>query len=727
MNRIKNAAKITLLALGLTAFQGQALLQSDTLAPAEKHAKESQLVVRLIEHLHYKGSELNDEMSKKILDKYIAILDPNKMYFMSKDILAFDVWQSEMDDFIKEGKVKAAYDIFNLFKERMQKRVDFALNQLNQEMNFDTDEAFQWDREKAEWPMDEKALDDVWRQKVKNDYLSLKLVDKAPEKIKEILEKRYRLMAKRINERKSDDVFQLYMNAYVSLIEPHTGYMAPRTSENFEINMSLSLEGIGAILGNDGEYTAIDTVVKGGPAELEGSLKKGDKIVAVGQGAEGSFEDVIGWALEDVVELIRGEKGSTVRLQVLDKNDEPGVMPHTIRIVRDKVKLEQQAAQYQILKVKNEEGERKVGVIDLPTFYMDFDAYQKGDPDFRSTSKDVKKILEKMDAEGVEGVIVDLRNNGGGSLYEAVQLTGLFIDQGPVVQTKFSGGKVDVKEDKMEDMAWDGPVMVMVNRFSASASEIFAAALQDYGRAVIVGDPTFGKGTVQNVLPLQEYTSDRENKLGQMKMTIAQFFRINGGSTQNRGVIPDIEFPASPGLDEYGESTYDNALPWTSIRPSDYVLYDDLSEEIVFLKKQSKERNKVNFEFAFLDKEIELYEQEKDNKSISLSEKERKAKTEARKARKEARKAKRESMKLAQENISILDQVETLFDSNETHKSKDTLAAEAESVTAVDAEAADEEEEEELFVDFRLQETARILSDYIDLKMKALLAKQIEK
>ena len=321
MNRVKNAAKFILLVMIFVTTQGHALLKSDTLTPAEKHKKESQLVVRLIEHLHYKNSKLDDEMSKKILDKYVAILDPNKMYFMSKDILAFDAWQTQMDDFIKEGRLKPAYDIFNLFKQRMQNRIDFALKQLDEEMTFETNEAYAWDREKEEWPIDEKSLDVVWKKKVKNDYLSLKLVDKEPAKIKEILEKRYKLISKRINERKSDDVFQFYMNAYVSLIEPHTGYMAPRTSENFEINMSLSLEGIGAVLGNDGEFTAIDTVVKGGPADLEGTLKKGDKIVAVGQGAEGSFEDVVGWALEDVVQLIRGEKGSTVRIQVLNKND----------------------------------------------------------------------------------------------------------------------------------------------------------------------------------------------------------------------------------------------------------------------------------------------------------------------------------------------------------------------------------------------------------------------
>lgn len=720
MNCIKNAAKITLLVLAIAMPQAHALLKSDTLAPAEKHAKESQLLVRLVENLHYKSSQLDDDMSQQILDKYITILDPSKMYFMSKDILAFDAWKSQMDDFIKKGQLKPAYDIFNLFKVRMQNRVDFALEQLDKNMTFDADEEYEWDRETAEWPMDELALDTLWKKKVKNDYLSLKLVDKEPAKIKEILSKRYKLMAKRINERKSDDVFQFYMNAYVSLIEPHTGYMAPRTSENFEINMSLSLEGIGAVLGNDGEYTAIDTVVKGGPAELEGTLKKGDKIIAVGQGAEGSYEDVVGWSLEDVVQLIRGEKGSTVRLQVLNKNDEPGVMPHTISIVRDKVKLEQQAAQYQILKVKGEGGERKLGVIDLPTFYMDFKAYQEGDPDFRSTTKDVKNILKKFETEGVEGVIVDLRNNGGGSLTEAIQLTGLFINHGPVVQTQYYGGKIDVEKDNSRMTAWDGPVMVMVNRFSASASEIFAAALQDYGRAVIVGDQTYGKGTVQGIISLKDYMEDNEHKWGQIKMTRAQFFRINGGSTQNRGVVPDIEFPAAPGLEEYGESSYDNALPWSSIQASDYILYDDLSEEIVFLKKKSRARNKVNFEFAFLEKEIELYEAEKDDKSISLSESERKAKSEARKARSEARKAKREALVKAKEENSVLNQVETLFDSNETHKSKDTLAAEV----LAEAEDEDEENEEELFVDFRLQETARILGDYIDLKMKALLAKQ---
>ncbi len=713
------------MALSLLAFQGQALLDNNALKPEVKHTKESQLIVKMVDQYHYKKDiTLDNNMSKQILDKYITSLDGNKMYFYSSDIVTFDRWQNQLDELIKGGELKPAFTIFNTFRQRVQERIDYAIKLLDAPMHFDTDENYVWDREQAEWPIDEAALNAIWKQKVKNDYLNLKLVDKEPEKIKEILQKRYKLIAKRIGERKSDDVFQFFMNAYVGLIEPHTGYMAPRTSENFEINMSLSLEGIGAILGNDGEYTAIDTVVKGGPAELEGSLKKGDKILAVGQGAEGSLEDVVGWSLEDVVQLIRGEKGSIVRLQVLDKDEEPGVMPKTITITRDKVKLEQQAAQYQIIEVKSESGTRKLGVIDLPTFYMDFDAYQAGDPDFRSTSRDVKDILEKMSDEGVEGVIVDLRNNGGGSLYEAVQLTGLFIDQGPVVQTKFTHGKVDVKRDLSAEMAWTGPLVVMVNRFSASASEIFAAALQDYGRAVIVGDQTFGKGTVQNVLPLQALTNDQEVELGQMKMTVAQFFRINGGSTQNRGVIPDIEFPAAPGFDEYGESSYDNALPWSSIRPSDFTQYEDLSEEIVYLKKKSRDRNKVNFEFAFLEKEIALYEQEKDKKSITLSESSRQAKSEERKARKEARKAKREALKAEHSENKVLDEVVMVFDSNDTHKSKDTIEAESEALANQDDEDESSEEDEEAFVDFRMHEAARILNDYIGLKMKKLLAEQ---
>ncbi len=685
-----------------------------------KHQKESQMVVQLVERLHYKNTTLNDEFSVEILNKYISTLDPNKLYFLGEDVVAFDRWKTKLDESLKIGNLEPAYEIFDVFKKRVARQKEYALSVLDSELSFDEDEAYRWDREKAAYAIDQKELDDIWRKRVKNDYLSLKLLKKEPEKIKETLTKRYNFMAKRIDDMKSDDVFQYFINSYLSLVEPHTGYMEPLTSENFEINMKLSLEGIGAVLGNDGEYTSIQTIVKGGPADLEGSLKSGDKVLAVGQDDEGSFEDVVGWGIEDVVQLIRGEKGSTVRLRIIAEDDGPDTIPHVVNIVRDKVKLEQQAAQHKILKVKDGKHDRKIGVIDLPTFYLDFAGLQNGDPEYRSTTKDVKKILKKFEAEGVQGIIVDLRNNGGGSLYEAIQLSGLFIDKGPIVQTKLSHGKVDIKRDVNPNIAWKGPMVVMVNKLSASASEIFAAAMQDYGRALIVGGQTYGKGTVQNVMPLNEYVNDPELELGQLKMTMGQFFRINGGSTQNRGVIPDIEFPASPGLENYGESSYENALPWNSISSSDYTVFDDLSDEITQLKNRYNERTAINFEFDFLKKEIELYQQEKDDITVSLSLDERMRKVQERKDRKKERKEKREAMLAAAEPNPLLGEISLIFDSTEELKSEDTLLAEQ---AAKEKAANEDEEEDEEYVDFRLNETARILADLIDLKMENLIAK----
>lgn len=689
----------------------------DKIKPDAKHQSESMMVVQLVDKLHYKNTQLNDELSKEILAKYLSVLDPNKMYFLGKDVVSFDRWQTKLDEGLKIGQIDPAFEIFNLFKERMLAQKDFALSVLESDLDFEKEEAYEWDREKSAYAIDKEELNELWRKKVKNDYLSLKLLKKEPEKIKETLTKRYNVMAKRINDMDSDDVFQFFINSFLTLVEPHTGYMEPITSENFEINMKLSLEGIGAVLGNDGEYTSIQTIVKGGPADLEGTLKSGDKVLAVGQDEQGTFEDVVGWSITDVVKKIRGEKGSTVRLRVIGEDDGPDTIPHVVHIVRDKVKLEQQAAQHQIMKVKDGKHERKIGVIDLPTFYLDFAGMQNNDPDYRSTTKDVKKILNKFKAEGVQGVIVDLRNNGGGSLYESINLSGLFVDKGPIVQTKFSNGKIDVKRDVNPAMAWDGPMVVMVNKLSASASEIFAAAMQDYGRAVIVGNQTYGKGTVQNVMPLNDYVNNPEAELGQLKMTMGQFFRINGGSTQNRGVIPDIQFPMAPGLEDYGESSYENALPWNSISSSDYTMFDDLSDEISELKKRSSERVAVNFEFDFLKKEIELYELDKDDKTVSLSLAERQRRVEERKARKKARKEKREAMMAAAEPNPLLGEVTLLFDSIEELKSDDTLAAEQ---AAREEAAADDDEE---WVDFRLHETARILADFITLQMNHLIAK----
>ncbi|MCX7545683.1 carboxy terminal-processing peptidase [Marinicella gelatinilytica] len=733
-----------LLTLLLTTWlvSASALVADKPLNPEIKHEQESRLLVTLVDELHYQSKELNDELSGKILDEYIAVLDPNKMYFLSTDIVNFDRWRNQMDDFIKAGDLKPAFEIFNLFKKRVETRKNHSLSLLESTFDFSEDESYQWDRKKAEWAMTEKELDEIWRKKVKNDYLSLQLLDKETDDIKKTLTKRYKVMAKRVNDLKSDDVFQYFINAYLSLVEPHTGYMSPITSENFDMNMSLSLEGIGAVLMNDGEYTQINTIVKGGPADLEGTLKKGDKILAVGQGSEGTFEDVVGWGIEDVVQLIRGEKGSTVRMRVIGEDDGPDTPPTIIRIVRDKVKLEQQAAQYKILEIKEGGAQHKIGVIDLPTFYLDFAALRAGDSDYRSTTKDVKKILETFKKEEVQGVVVDLRNNGGGSLYEAINLSGLFIERGPVVQTKTYSGKKDVKKDVDPRIEWEGPMMVMVNRFSASASEIFAAAMQDYGRAVVVGNQTYGKGTIQNVMKLADYIEDNEEELGQLKMTMGQFFRINGGSTQNRGVIPDIEFPASPGSDKYGESEYENALPWSSIAPSDYNLYADLSDEIVYLKQRFNERSKVNFEFDFLEKENQLYQAEKDDLTVSLSAETRQQKVKEREQRKEARKVKRKAMLEATEPNPLLGEITVLVDSAEdliVDAEKESSDKATQKIAEKDAqlidspndkeevetlqEETDEEDEDELYVDFRLHESARILSDLIDFNQRRLVAK----
>jgi carboxyl-terminal processing protease len=553
----------------------------------------------------------------------------------------------------------------------------------------------------------------LWRKRVKNDYLNLKLTGKKEDKIKDILLKRYKRIAKRVSESNNEDVFQYFINSYVSLIEPHTSYMAPRASETFKINMSLSLQGIGALLGEESDYVTIKKVIKGGPAEKQGGLKNGDKIAGVAQGDNGSFLDVVGWRVDDVVEKIRGDKGTVVRLSVLSKDDTMDSKPHTISIVRDKVKLEEQAAQYQILDVKAGESNKKIGVINLPAFYLDFEAKSRGESDYRSTTTDVKKILDKFKQEKVDALIMDLRNNGGGSLVEARDLTGLFIDKGPVVQIKSSRGGVSFDSDAYMLFACSQPMVVLTNSASASASEIFAAALQDYGRAVVVGNRSFGKGTVQSLIPLDNYSSQKEHAMGQLKLTLSQFFRINGGSTQNRGVIPDIQFPKQAGSDSYGESEYDNALPWSSIKRSNYNMQGDLTREIPQLRKKYKSRELVNPEFSFIKEDYDYYNELKKDKSVSLSEVLRKADTKKQEQRKKDRKSKREL--LTQKGLNdLITEVKVLFNSEADNAEEEPLVVEEDlENTENDSEPAD---------DFILMEAARILADLLELKHEELIA-----
>ncbi len=682
------------------------------LQEADYQQKVSQWIVRLLSQAHYRPHKLDDDFSREILDNFIKTLDPNRVYFYASDIAEFQKYATQLDDALSEGKVAPAFAIWNRYTQRINERMETARALLDKGFDFSKDETYQWNREDAPWPKTRADMDELWRKRVKNDFLSLKLAGKDDEKTRETLRKRYQRIQKRVAETGAEDVFQYFINSYASLIEPHTSYLAPRSSKNFKINMSLSLEGIGALLGAEDEYTTIQRVIKGGPASMDGRLKKGDRILAVGQGEDGPMEDVIGWRLDDVVDKIRGPKGSTVRLLVINKDEPASAKPHEVKLVRDKVKLEQQAAQYKILKVHANGKDHTIGVITLPTFYLDFEGRMRGDPDYRSTTRDVKKIIDKLKAEGVEGIVMDLRGNGGGSLVEATDLTGLFIKKGPVVQIKDSRGFVEVNRDNDSSVAWDGPLVVLVNKLSASASEIFTAALQDYGRAVVVGERTFGKGTVQNMLPLDSYVNDTAHPAGQLKLTMAQFFRISGGSTQHRGVIPDIAFPRHPGSDKYGESELENALPWSSIKQASYRIWNDLTALIPILRQRFEAREKVNPEFEFLKQDQARYAEMKADKTVSLNLKQRQAEADKLEARKAERAAQRKAIAAGKHDPALSD-VNIVFDSSESTDKPPLLNEDGEPV---------EEEDDKNRVDYELFEAARIVSDWLQLQ-KSRLAK----
>ena len=487
----------------------------------------SNLATKFLANWHYKDTRLDDELSVMIFDRYLDLLDPNFSFFYASDIETFQPYRLHLDEALQHSDPAPAYDMFNVYVDRVHERVKFARAQVKEPMDFTVDENYPWDRSESKWASSEEELNEFWRLRVKNDYLRLRLAGKEDEAIIEMLDDRYKNLDRRISELNSDDIFQFFMNAFAQSIEPHTAYMSPRSSENFEISMKLSLEGIGALLGRENEYTSIARVVTGGPADKDGRLKAGHRVTAVGQGQEGKMVDVIGWRVDDVVDLIRGPKHTVVRLEVFHEDTGLDGPTQVIDIVRDEVKLEEQAAKSRIIEVPGEGDEMvKVGVIDLPVFYLDFSGRAKNLPDYRSSTRDVRKLIHEMKAEGIKGLLIDLRDNGGGSLLEATTLTGLFIDEGPVVQVRNSSGRISTEEDTDPGMAWDGPMAVLVNRYSASASEIFAAAIQDYGRGLIIGETTFGKGTVQNLVDLDDYAPAvaSPGKMGQLKITMAQFF-----------------------------------------------------------------------------------------------------------------------------------------------------------------------------------------------------------
>ena len=696
---------VAVLLVSLPTFAAVEVDTSLVLEPKMEQRYASNLATKFLTNWHYKDTRLDDELSSQIFDSYLELLDPNRIYFLAADIEMFERYRSGLDDALRHSDLLPAYEIFNVYVDRVRQRVKYAEARVKQPFDFTIDEYYQYDREGEGWVKTTAELDELWRQRVKNDYLRLKLTDKEDPAIVETLTERYENLERRINELNTEDVFQFFMNAFAHSIEPHTAYLSPRTSENFEISMRLSLEGIGALLGRENEYTTISRVVPGGPAAKDGRLSAGDRITAVGQGKEGKMVDVIGWRIDDVVDLIRGPKDTVVRLDVLPEDSSISGQTTMIDIVRNEVKLEEQAAKSEIIEIPVEGSEDqviKIGVIDLPVFYLDFNGRAQDKPDYRSSTRDVRKEIEHLEEQGVKGIVVDLRNNGGGSLLEATTLTGLFIDKGPVVQVRNSNGRISLEEDDEPGMAWNGPLAVLVNRYSASASEIFAAAIQDYGRGMIIGEPTFGKGTVQSLLDLDDYAPSDSPGMGQLKITMAQFFRVNGGSTQNRGVEPDIRFPSVGDPAEYGESSLDNALPWTSIDPARYNTTGDLSRLVAVTDSRYQGRIGENEEFSWLLTDIDEYNTHANEKQVSLLESVGRQELAESEAKRAERKAKRESLNplLSEDSVMAVSPIPEV----------DTEMAD------VDEEVNEDEEEVDEGPDLLLREAARIVADQAELE-----------
>ena len=595
-----------------------------TIQPKSQYLLEDQLITTILSRYHYKKFSLNDSLSSIIFYNYLDALDKGKNYFLKSDIDDFNKNRFQLDDYILDGKTQPFYDIFNRYLERLAERVNYIDTILSKEFDYTKDEKLILNRDSLDWATNKNELNDIWRKRLKNDALNLKLAGKDWNYIKDNLEKRYKNYADILKQYNSEDVFQLAMNAFTNAIDPHTNYLSPITSENFKIDMSLSLEGIGARLMYEDGYTKVVEIIPGGPAYKSDKLHVNDRIVAVAQDDDGEFVDIIGWRTTDVVQLIRGPKNTIVRLQILPAELGLDATPEEIKLVRDKVKLEDQSASSKVIEINNDGIPYKIGVINIPKFYTDFDGRRNGDNGSSSTSADVRKLLEKLKSENVDGVIVDLRSDGGGALNEAIDVSGLFIKKGPVVQVKQSDGKIEIGEDPDSDIVYDGPLAVLVNRFSASASEIFTGAIQDYGRGLVVGEKTYGKGTVQNMIDLNRISSFSGSNLGQLKITIAKFYRINGTSTQKLGVTPDISLPSPVDPHEFGESSEPSALPWDQINSLNYQKYGDLSSVIPKLKLLSENRVEKSREFDQIKNDIKEYKLKKVKNYISLNEEVRK-------------------------------------------------------------------------------------------------------
>jgi carboxyl-terminal processing protease len=628
----------------------------ETLAPTERHGKISRLVTTLFERSHYRRAPVDDEASARVFDAYLEALDGNRQYFLASDVEEFETWRTGLDDAVKRGRLEPVFQMYTRYLERARQRLDYALAELDREHDFSVDEDFVFDRSEEPWAASQEELDELWRKRVKNDALGLLLADKSWEESRDILRGRYQQVRKRLDQVKSDDVFETFMNAYAHTMDPHTSYFSPRNSEEYRIQMSLNYDGIGATLQMQDEYVAVINVIEGGPAALDGTLKPKDRIVGVGQGEDGEFVDVVGWRLDEVVDMIRGPGGTTVRLQILPGGAAPGSPLTEVALVRDKVKLEAQAARKSVIEVERGERTQRVGVITVPSFYQDYNARASGAREYISTTADVRRLAEELVTEGIDGLVIDLRNNGGGHLSEATAMTGLFVQGGPIVQLRDTSGRVEVLQEHAGGPVYDGPLAVLVNRFSASASEIFAAAIQDYGRGVVIGQQTYGKGTVQNLYPLDRYAPGADPRFGQLTLTIGKYYRVTGESTQHRGVIPDIVIPSPVDSHMVGESTRDTALPWDQIRPTRFTPEGSLSGAIEVLVGQHESRAATDPDFAFLLGDIEAIEARRDRRAVTLNIEARREET----RRLEAERLARENLRRQARGLEALDSHEEM-------------------------------------------------------------------
>jgi len=593
--------------------------------PTVKQEKVDQLVTEILTKYHYRKLSLNDSLSSAIFDRYLKTLDFSRVYFLASDVAGFEKYRKQLDDHLKEGNLVPAYEMFNVFKRSFKDRNNYVNNLLEKEFDYSVDEYYNTDRETAAYCGTVQELNNEWRKMIKNQALSLKLSGKSWEETAKILRDRYKIQDKGIAQYNSEDVFQLFMNAFSEAVDPHSSYFSPATAANFKIDMANSLEGIGASLRTENDYTKVAEIIAGGPAFKSKLLFKDDKIVAVGQGESGPMEDVIGWRIDEVVKLIRGAKGTTVRLQIISAREGDNAPPHEIKLVREKVKLQDAAAKKEVVPVTQNGKTYRLGVITVPSFYLDFEAAQKKEKDYPSTTRDVRRLVQELSAEKVNGIVLDLRNNGGGSLSEAIELTGLFIPTGPVVQVRDMSGSIEIGKDPDPSQLYAGPLAVMINRFSASASEIFAGAIQDYKRGIIIGEQTYGKGTVQNLIDLNRFMPDETDKLGQLKLTTAKFYRVTGSSTQHRGVSPDIALPSAYSAKEFGESSDPSAMPWDQIAPTRFSPTRNVDDKLIAsLENKTSQRIKSETEWKNYLEDLKELKEARARTTVSLQEVKRK-------------------------------------------------------------------------------------------------------